>query len=93
MKWFIYVIWTRDENWEEVRYYGHTNDIEDRKREHISSHKGWVKRGRPEKLAPACASVYILDTHTWNMDVLHELECDEKEASRVEGNYIRNNGK
>ena len=25
------------------------------------------------------------------MDVLHELECDEKEASRVEGNYIRNN--
>ena len=92
---YIYVIWARDEDGEEVCYYGHTKDMKERKGSHISRHKIWVDAGRPDKIREAdrtcCTSVFVLDMGDWNMDVLHELDCDETEASRVEGNYIRYN--
>lgn len=93
MKWFVYVIWARNEDGEEVRYYGHTYDMKEREKEHRKSYNAWVRAGRPDKISQtyACSSVFVLDMEEWSMDVLHELECDEEEASRVEGNYIRNN--
>jgi len=94
MKWFVYVIWARDEDGNEVRYYGHTKDMKDREVQHMYSHIYWVRAGRPDNVSEAqfaCSSVFVLDMGGWSMDVLHELECDEEEASRVEGNYIRYN--
>jgi len=92
MKWFVYVIWARDEDGEEVRYYGHTHDMKQREDNHVGTYNAWVRAGRPDKLGRhACSSVFVLDMKDWNMDVLHELDCDEEEASRVEGNYIRYN--
>jgi hypothetical protein len=94
MKWFVYVIWARDEDGEEVRYYGHTHDMEEREVTHRNSYNGWVHAGRPDKASDAghaCSSVFVMDMGDWNMDVLHELDCDKEEASRVEGNYIRYN--
>lgn len=92
---YIYVIWARNEDDEEVRYYGHTHDMEDRKTKHTNSYNAWVRAGRPDKLRQAanhaCRSVFVMDMGDWNMDVLHELDCDEEEASLVEGNYIRHN--
>ena len=92
MKWFVYVIWARDEDGDEVRYYGHTHDMKDREKKHKDSLSAWICAGRPDKLGRhACRSVFVLDMENWSMDVLHELECDEDEASRIEGNYIRYN--
>ena len=94
MKWFVYVIWARDEDGEEWRYYGHTKDMKDREDRHVSSYNVWVRAGRPDNIresGSACRSVFVMDVGGWSMDILHELECDEDEASRVEGNYIRNN--
>ena len=91
---YVYVIWARDEDGEEWRYYGHTHDMEEREANHVYSYNMWVRGGRPDKISDAghaCTSVFILDMKEWNMDVLHELDCDEEEASRVEANYIRNN--
>ena len=94
MKWFVYVIWARDEDGEEWRYYGHTKDMEDREDHHVRSYNAWVRGGRPDRVCDsghACRSVFVMDMGGWSMDVLHELDCDEEEASRVEGNYIRYN--
>jgi hypothetical protein len=95
MKWFVYVIWARDEEGNEVRYYGHTKDMKDREDKHVNSYNAWVRAGRPDKVranvSGSCSSVFVIDMGGWSMDVLHELDCDEEEASRVEGNYIRYN--
>ena len=91
---YVYVIWARDEDGEEVRYYGHTHDMKERKTNHKNSYNAWVRAGRPDKVSEsgnASRSVFVMDMDDWSMDVLHELDCDEEEASRVEGNYIRYN--
>ena len=94
MKWFVYVIWARNEDGEEVRYYGHTHDMKEREDTHVRSYNSWVRAGRPDRIRDAghgCRSVFILDMCDWKIEVLHELDCDEEETSRVEGNYIRYN--
>jgi hypothetical protein len=91
---YVYVIWARNEEGEEVRYYGHTHDMKEREDAHRNSYNAWVRAGRPDKIresGSACRSVFILDMEDWRIDVLHELDCDEEETSRVEGNYIRYN--
>jgi len=92
---YVYVIWARDEDGEEVRYYGHTHDMEERKDHHVQSYNAWVRAGRPVRIHDSgqhgCRSVFVLDMGDWKIEVLHELDCDQEEASRVEGNYIRYN--
>lgn len=93
MLYIIYRIRVETADGKILSYYGHTDDFERRKGEHVSNHRRWNTAGKPEKVSVVhgvTRSVLVLDHEGWDMEEVDTIECDkEEDAEKLEGEWIR----
>ena len=83
------MIWCKNSDGNILRYYGSTANFIKRKSQHKINYERWVKAGRPSK--NKCSSFFVLNNGDWRMDKIEEIYGERWEASKKEGEYIKNN--